>query len=125
MLTDRTGLAVIALGGLMFVTSLAAIVALALAGQDTATLERIVSPLLGSVITVGVLGLVSHAQDQKLTRIEKQTNGILDERIERKTLDAIRKAGLTPPVDEVDPVPADELAPGVLDDDDLTRAGHG
>ena len=94
---DRTPLAIIALAALMFVTSIAALVTLALSGQDTASIERIVGPLLSSVIVTGVIGAVAAGQretakahetrlteqDEKLAKIDAQTNGVLDARMER------------------------------------------
>ena len=87
-LTDRIALAILALAAIMFVATLAALVALAISGQDTASIERIAGPLLSSVVVTGVIGAVAAGQretakshEAKLDRIEAQTNGVLDERI--------------------------------------------
>ncbi len=93
---DKTPIYVIKLAGLMFVATLAAMVAMAIAGQDTATIEHLVGPLLSTVIVTGVVGAVTQGQnskldqhEQKLTKIQEQTNGILDARIRRETQAAL------------------------------------
>lgn len=86
--TNALAIGIIALAAVMFVSTLVALVALALSGQDTASIERIVGPLLSSVIVTGVVGALAasqretaKAQGAKLDRIEAQTNGVLDQRI--------------------------------------------
>lgn len=91
-----TGTAVVILAGVMFVTSVAGLVALVIAGVDSASLERLVGPLLTAVVITGVLGATNRQQgkrldeqDTKLDKITHQTNGVLDRRIREGTKAAL------------------------------------
>lgn len=62
-------------------------VVLTLKGEDTSTFIGLVSPILAAVFIVNHLG----QQDKALHRIEKQTNGVLDERIKEGVKKALEE----------------------------------
>lgn len=78
---DDTARLLIGLAALMFTVTIAAFVILAVAGSETATLERLAGPLLTAVIITGVVGASHKSQDSKLEQIQHQTTGQLDKRI--------------------------------------------
>lgn len=86
---DETPRLIIGLAALMFTVTVAALVVLGLSDQNTRTLERLVGPLLTAVIVTGVLGVSHKSQNNRLDKIEHQTNGELDARIKRNVRAAL------------------------------------
>lgn len=80
------------LAGVMFVVTVAGLVALMGMGRETEALERLVGPLLSAIVVTGVLGGVTKQTNGKLDRIERQTNGVLDARIREGTREALTEA---------------------------------
>ncbi|MFK0150410.1 hypothetical protein ACIQUZ_35565 [Streptomyces griseus] len=68
-------------GIIAFVCSVAAFVLLTLKGQETTGLLTFVTPVIGALLVVTRLDSRSDAQDQALTQITRQTNGVLTQRI--------------------------------------------
>lgn len=68
-------------GLVAFVASLVAFVALTIKGEDTTGLLAFVTPVVGALLIVSRLDSRSDAQDQALTQITRQTNGVLSQRI--------------------------------------------
>ena len=89
---NNDGLAVIQLAAVMFVTTVVAIVVLLITGESTDVIESLATSLLNPIIVVGVLGAVTHSQNQKIDKIDQQTNGQLDKRIEDRTRQATKDA---------------------------------
>lgn len=102
---NRIPTALVVLSGVLFVTTVAAIVALTIAGHETAAVESLAKPLLTGVILTGVVGAVSKHQGDRLDEQDKaldqithqtdqithQTNGVLDKRIREQTKNALRE----------------------------------
>lgn len=87
-------------GTLGSVSALAVIVAgfvvLAVRGEDTGAFLSLVGPIVSGLFVVGQVNARSDAQDQALTTITRQTNGVLDARI-REGVAAVLAAQDTPP----------------------------
>jgi hypothetical protein len=83
---------------------LGAYVALSLAGVDTGQLATIVAGLVGGGGVVAHQAVRLDRQDKALAKITKQTNGVLDQRIEDGATAAItgvlRRAGFKIPDDD-------------------------
>ena len=86
-------------GVVVFVTTIAAMVVLRIKDADTSNLIALASPVISSVVLGGVVWYTSSQQDKKLDeqthvlhRIEHETNGILEEKIERGSKRAMEKA---------------------------------
>ena len=86
------------LSGIMFVTTVAAMVALTIAGAETSAIEALAKPLLTGLVLSGVVGAVNATQqtrldeqDTHLKQIRRQTNGVLDQRIREQTKNALRE----------------------------------
>ena len=75
-------------GTTVFVVTVAALVVLALAGLPAGELLGFATPVVSSLMIAGYVSHVTGAQNQKLDRIDDQTNGKLDKRIH----DQVRKA---------------------------------
>ncbi len=97
-MTPRIPTALVVLSGVLFVTTITALVALAIAGKETAAVEGVAGPILTGVILTGVVGAVSKTQvdrldqqDKALDQITHQTNGLLDKRIREQTKSALRE----------------------------------
>ncbi|MFF5471056.1 hypothetical protein [Streptomyces achromogenes] len=60
---------------------IAGFVMLTLKGSDTTGFVALVAPILGAVFVIQHLDHRSDRQDEKLDRITRQTNGVLDQRI--------------------------------------------
>lgn len=95
---NRIPTSMVVLSGVLFVTTITALVALAIAGKETAAVESLAGPLLTGVILTGVVGAVSKTQvdrldqqDKALDQITQQTNGVLDKRIREQTKNALRE----------------------------------
>jgi len=78
-------------GIIAFVAAVAAFVVLSVKGLDTTGLLAFVTPVIGALLIVGRLDSRSDAQDQALTQITKQTNGVLTGRIEEAVVAALDK----------------------------------
>lgn len=90
--TERVGsIATAILNAVIFTVSVAAFVLLELRGRDTTGLVLLVGPVIGAVFVTTTL-------KPQLTRVEQQTNGVLDDRIHRgakaATTAALMDAGL-------------------------------
>jgi hypothetical protein len=72
---------------LIFAICVAGYVPLAMTGTATAEFVALIGPVLAVVILQGRLG----KQDETLTQIKEQTNGVLDKRIEEGVLKALAK----------------------------------
>ena len=90
--------ALVWLSGIMFVTTVAAMVTLTIAGAETSAVESLAKPLLTGLVLSGVVGAVNvtqqtrlDEQDTHLKQIRKQTNGVLDQRIREQTKNALRE----------------------------------
>ncbi|MBT2400636.1 hypothetical protein [Streptomyces sp. ISL-100] len=68
-------------GLIAFVCSVAAYVVLTARGLETTGLLAFVTPVIGALLVVSRLDSRSDAQDQALTQITRQTNGVLTSRI--------------------------------------------
>lgn len=95
---NRIPTSMVVLSGVLFVTTITALVALTIAGKETAAVESLAGPLLTGVILTGVVGAVSKTQvdrldqqDKALDQITQQTNGVLDKRIREQTKNALRE----------------------------------
>ncbi|MFJ8188088.1 hypothetical protein [Streptomyces sp. NPDC096105] len=75
---DRSTLVV---GLVAFVASVVAYVFLTVKGQETTGLLTFVTPVIGALLVVSRVDARSDAQDQALTQITHQTNGVLSKRI--------------------------------------------
>lgn len=98
MNTNRVPTALVVLSGVLFVTTVAAIVALSITGNETAAVESLAKPLLTGLVLTGVVGIVNKSQhermdrqDEKLDRITHQTNGVLDQRIRTGAKEALQE----------------------------------
>lgn len=88
--------ALVVLSGVLFVTTMAALVILIINGDDTEAVESIAKPLLTGLVLSGVVGAVQQSQtgrldtqDKQLRKIREQTNGVLDARIKEQTKAAL------------------------------------
>jgi hypothetical protein len=72
---------------LVFAICVAGYVPLAMLGKATAEYVTLIGPVLAVVILKTHLG----QQDETLTKIQEQTNGVLDKRIEQGVLKALSK----------------------------------
>lgn len=84
----RVPTSLVVLSGVLFVTTVAAIVVLSITGNETAAVESLAKPLLTGLVLTGVVGVVTKhqgdrldEQDKTLRQISHQTNGVLDKRI--------------------------------------------
>lgn len=85
------------LAGVVFVVSVAAFVALELLERETTGLLVLVGPVVAALLVNGKIDNVkkeTERQSATLTRVERQTNGVLDERIRSGTLRALQDAGI-------------------------------
>lgn len=84
------------LAGVVFVSTLAAFVALELAGHDTDGLVYLAGPVIAALFLTGALGQTVKAQtapmQEKLNTVQQQTNGALTGGIERAVHAGISKA---------------------------------
>lgn len=89
--SDKGAIATAVLNGVIFTVSVAAFVLLEALQRDTTSLVLLVGPVIGAVFVTTTL-------KPQLTRVEQQTNGVLDERISRNakaaTTAALLDAGL-------------------------------
>lgn len=85
MPTKQSGREYTALAAVVFVITIAAYVVLEVRGRDTSGLIALVTPVLASLYVVARVERRTDAQDSALSRIEAQTNGVLDERIREGT----------------------------------------
>lgn len=91
------------LAGVVFALTLTAIVILRLAGQPVNDVVTLAGPILTGVFIVGVLGKQLDETKAKVETVERQTNGMLDERFrthataaaETAAATALDKAGVT------------------------------
>ncbi|MFD7908347.1 hypothetical protein ACFV4G_39665 [Kitasatospora sp. NPDC059747] len=111
----------------LFIVIVAGYVVLNLQHADTANYVALVTPVLGAVYTVSQLNQRSDAQDQALSVITHQTNGVLTARIQSAVADALGSQSATagtpvsngaapivpgrPPYTPAVPAPAAEPAP--------------
>lgn len=72
----------------IYVTSLAGYVTLALQGKATAEYVTLVGPVIAALFVVGHMDKRSDRQDEVLGQIKENTNGVLDKRIK----DGVRAA---------------------------------
>ncbi|MFD8943349.1 hypothetical protein ACFV00_15290 [Streptomyces californicus] len=68
-------------GILAFAVTVAAYVVLTVKGQETGGLLALATPVIGALLIVSRVDARSDAQDQALTQITRQTNGVLTQRI--------------------------------------------
>lgn len=94
----RVPTSLVVLSGVLFVTTVAAIVTLSITGNETAAVESLAKPLLTGLVLTGVVGVVTKhqgdrldEQDKTLRQISHQTNGVLDQRIREQTKAALRE----------------------------------
>lgn len=93
------------IGIIAFTVSVAAYVVLAVKGLDTTGLIAFVTPVIGALLIVARLDSRSDAQDQALTQITHQTNGVLSSRISESVATELDK--------RFGPIPDNpELSPG-------------
>lgn len=99
------------LAGTVFVVSVAALVVLEALERPTVTLVALVTPVIASLLVAGHVSTVTKQQNVAIDKIERQTNGVLDERIRTQVLAALTEAA---------PVPAVVVgtAPGALEEVD-------
>ncbi|MFW5473684.1 hypothetical protein ACOCJ5_10270 [Knoellia sp. CPCC 206450] len=111
--------AVVLLAGVVFVSVIAAYVALTLADKPTDGLTMLAGPSLGALIVSGQL----FGQNRTLDKIERQTNGVLDKRIEDGTLRALATVGVVsvPPGSTTPVEPVTPPSPGSMADLPLER----
>lgn len=70
-----------AAGIIAFAVTVAAYVVLTIRGVETAGLLALATPVIGALLVVSRVDARSDAQDQALTTITHQTNGVLSKRI--------------------------------------------
>jgi hypothetical protein len=92
----------------VFVVSVGALVTLELANRPTTTVMALVGPVVAALFIAGHVNRVTDEQNHTLTKIEKQTNGVLDDRIKTQTKAALVEAGVVTP-DLPEPAPRHEL----------------
>ena len=68
-------------GLIAFALAIAGFVVLTVRGEDTAAYLGLVTPVIGALLVVSRVDSRSDAQDQALTTITRQTNGVLTGRI--------------------------------------------
>ena len=88
---NRSTTPVLILSGLVFVVSITAYVVLELYGGDTGGVLTLAGPILAALFVTGTLGREQARIHEKVERVEKQTNGVLDARIREQTAAAIRE----------------------------------
>lgn len=81
-------------GVVVFVASLGALVFLQAKGLGTAELIALAGPVVAALLVTGHVSRVTGEQNQQIERIERQTNGVLDERIKRQTIAALVESGV-------------------------------
>lgn len=86
-----------ALAALVFVVSVAALVALEVMERPTANLMTLVAPVVAALFVAGHVNAVTAEQNKTINKIEQQTNGVLDERIRAQTKAALLDAGIVTP----------------------------
>lgn len=101
-MTQRNGnVPLMVLAGVVFVVSVVAVLILELNGRSTATLTNLVGPVVSGLFIVGLLGGKIEETKAKVDVVEKQTNGVLEEKFarhaEHAATSALTKAGVTPP----------------------------
>ncbi|MDE9365484.1 hypothetical protein PZ938_07690 [Luteipulveratus sp. YIM 133132] len=84
-------------GVVVFVTSVAGVVTLELAGRDPGQVLTLAGPVVAALLVSGHVSNVTDRQNEQISRIEKQTNGVLDDRIKTQTLAALAEAGVVTP----------------------------
>jgi hypothetical protein len=89
------------LAGVVFVVSVAALVALELAGRPTAALLGLVGPVVSGLVVTAYVGQRVGTVQDKVEKVQQQTNGDLDRRLrqhgEDSTVAALIRTGLVTP----------------------------
>lgn len=117
--SSNTSTPLIWLAGVVFVVSVAALLALELSGRPTLTLVALVTPVITGLLVSGHVSTVTRQQNVAINKIERQTNGVLDDRIRTQVIAALVEAGpmpatvvahatVTPVTDDEEPSPAGE-----------------
>jgi hypothetical protein len=88
----------VVLAALVFVCSVAALVILEIAERPTLTLVALVTPVITGLLVSGHVCTVTRQQNVAIDKIERQTNGVLDERIRTQVLSALAEAAPLPVV---------------------------
>lgn len=96
------------LAAVIFLASLAAIVVLVVMEKPTDVVLLFVSPVVAALYISGHVSNVTERQNQTIARIDHQTNGSLDARIETRVLAALAKAGI---IKALPPAPLDPSDP--------------
>lgn len=78
------------LSGVVYALALLALVVLEVAGRDTTALLSLVGPVIAALFIAGHVDRVTGEQNEAIGRIERQTNGVLDQRIKDGTAEAIK-----------------------------------
>lgn len=107
MTTAKSGTAQLIAGVVCLVVLVAAYVVLAVYKLDTTTLLGFGSPVVLALLVTGHFSNVTDAQNQTIAKIDKQTNGVMDARIQDGVSKVLRDAGILP----ADPVAADPVEP--------------
>ncbi|MGW4205008.1 hypothetical protein [Streptomyces sp. NPDC004726] len=76
-------------GILAFAITALAYVVLTVKGEDTAGLLALATPVIGALLVVARVDARSDSQDQVLTQISHQTNGVLTDRINKAVEDRL------------------------------------
>ncbi len=87
-------------GVVVFITTAAAFVVLQVTGHPTDKLLTLAGPVVAALLITGRVD--KHADDQEhvLTKIQQQTNGVLDKRIKNGAKAALREAGIGDAADD-------------------------
>lgn len=80
---------VAALAATVFVVSVVALVILELNGRPTANLMTLVTPVVAALFVVDTINRRTAEQNQAISKIQEQTNGVLDQRIKDGVLAAL------------------------------------
>lgn len=100
--TDNTnGRLLIGLAGLVFLTSVIALVILESFGRSTTNLMALVGPVVAGLLVGGHVSNLTSQQNRSIQKIEAQTNGVLDARIRTQgkaaMLEALSDVGILAP----------------------------
>lgn len=115
--TDGTnGRLLILLAGVVFIVSVAALVALEAMGRSTTNLMALVGPVVAALLVGGHVSNLTSQQNRSIQKIEAQTNGVLDARIRTQgkaaMLEALTESGVIPGAVIPPATPGTALLPG-------------
>lgn len=110
------GRMLIILAGVVFIVSVAALVALEAMERSTTNLMALVGPVVAGLLVGGHVSNLTSQQNRSIQKIEAQTNGVLDARIRTQgkaaTLEALTEAGIVPGSVIPPATPGTALLPG-------------